>query len=309
MLAKLELYRIFETVAKCGNISQAAQELFISQSAVSQSIKLLESQLQVRLFTRSTRGVMLTSEGKSLLEYVEKALGLLRSGEEKLVQVRELLTGELVIGASDTVTKTYLLSRLEAFHNQYPDIRMRILTGTSSTLLQYLHTGQVDLAFASQPDNPESYCIRHCIETHPIFIAAPDYRCDFSHSYTMEQIAAMPLILLEKKASSRRYVESYFAKNGIQLSPEIELGSHNLLISLARICLGVACVTEEFSRSGLSRGVVRPLKTDFIIPPRAVVMCTLKGVSPTPAAERFMDFISQSNQMAYDAGHSFHFTV
>ena len=99
MAVKLELYRVFQEVAKRGNISAAAQNLYISQSAVSQSIKQLEEQLQ---------------EGKTLLDYVTRALGLIQNGEEKLAQSRQLLTGELIIGASDTVTKTYLLSRLEA---------------------------------------------------------------------------------------------------------------------------------------------------------------------------------------------------
>lgn len=72
----------------------------------------------------------------------------------------------------------------------------------------------------------------------------------FLHAYSMEEIAAFPLILLERKASSRLYLEQYFQQHGVTIQPEIELGSHNLLISLARIGLGVACVTEEFSQSG-----------------------------------------------------------
>ena len=276
MAVRLELYRVFLEVAKQGNISAAAQNLFISQSAVSQSVKQLEEQLQVRLFSRSTRGVSLTSEGKLLLEYVSHALGLLQSGEEKIAASRQLLTGELIIGASDTVTKTYLLSRLEAFHKDYPDIRIRILNGTTSMVLDYLHAGQVDIAFASEAPDETVYSVRHCVDTHTIFVAAPDY-LEFDKVYTMEEIAALPLILLERKASSRVYVERYFQEHGVQIHPEIELGSHNLLISLARIGLGVACVTEEFSLSGLSRGVIVPLKTDFEIPPRAVTMCTLTG--------------------------------
>lgn len=307
MAVRLELYRVFLEVAKQGNISAAAQNLFISQSAVSQSVKQLEEQLQVRLFSRSTRGVSLTSEGKLLLEYVSHALGLLRSGEEKIAASRQLLTGELIIGASDTVTKTYLLSRLEAFHKDYPDIRIRILNGTTSMVLDYLHAGQVDIAFASEAPDETVYSVRHCVDTHTIFVAAPDY-LEFDKVYTMEEIAALPLILLERKASSRVYVERYFQEHGVQIHPEIELGSHNLLISLARIGLGVACVTEEFSLSGLSRGVIVPLKTDFEIPPRAVTMCTLQGVTPTSAANRFMDFITETNRMAYDPGHSYHFT-
>ena len=307
MAVRLELYRVFLEVAKQGNISAAAQNLFISQSAVSQSVKQLEEQLQVRLFSRSTRGVSLTSEGKLLLEYVSHALGLLQSGEEKIAASRQLLTGELIIGASDTVTKTYLLSRLEAFHKDYPDIRIRILNGTTSMVLDYLHAGQVDIAFASEAPDETVYSVRHCVDTHTIFVAAPDY-LEFDKVYTMEEIAALPLILLERKASSRIYVERYFQQHGITIQPEIELGSHNLLISLARIGLGVACVTEEFSLSGLSRGVIVPLKTDFEIPPRAVTMCTLQGVTPTSAANRFMDFITETNRMAYDPGHSYHFT-
>lgn len=308
MAVKLELYRVFQEVARYENISVAAQHLFISQSAVSQSIKQLEEQLQVRLFSRSTKGVHLTSEGKTLLEYVSHALGLIQSGEEKLAQSRQLLTGELIIGASDTVTKTYLLSRLEAFHRDYPDIRIRILNGTSQMVLEYLHGGQVDIAFATEPQDAGAYVMRHCVDTHTIFVAAPDYPIDFSHAFTMEEIAALPLILLERKASSRTYLERFFQQHGLVISPEIELGSHNLLISLARIGLGVACVTEEFSLSGLERGVIVPLKTSFSIPARAVAMCTLQGVTPTSAANRFMDFISESNKMAYDRGHSYHFT-
>lgn len=166
MAVKLELYRVFHEVARMGNISAAAQNLFISQSAVSQSIKQLEEQLQVRLFSRSTKGVYLTSEGKLLQEYISHALGLIQSGEEKLAQSRQLLTGELIIGASDTVTKTYLLSRLEAFHRDYPDIRIRILNGTSHMVLDYLHAGQVDIAFASDDQDPAVYDVRHCVDTH-----------------------------------------------------------------------------------------------------------------------------------------------
>ena len=293
MAVKLELYRVFRTVAAKGNISAAAQELYISQSAVSQSIRQLEEQLQVRLFSRSPRGVMLTSEGQLLLEYVNRALSLLENGEEKLSQVRELLAGELTIGASDTVTRTFLLPRLEAFHKEYPSIRIRILNGTTRMVLDYLHAGQVDLAFASEAQDEKLYAQRRCFDTHTLFVASPEYACDFARAYTVEEMAAFPLILLERKASSRLYVERFFREHGIDIAPEIELGSHDLLIALAQIGLGVACVTEEFSKAGLERGLIRPLKTAFSIPPREVVMCTLRDVSPTTAAARFLDFAGE----------------
>ena len=293
MAAKLELYKVFKTVADCGNISAAAQELYISQSAVSQSIKQLENQLNARLFSRSPKGVVLTGEGEMLLDYVSKALGLIESGEEKLSQVQNLQSGTLSIGASDTITKTYLLRKLEAFHKKYPGIQIRIVNGTSKMCLDHLHAGTVDIAFASEKPEGGGYVIRHCMDTHTVFVASPDYDCDFSKAYSMAEIAAFPLILLEKKASSRIFIEDFFLDHGIELVPEIELGTHNLLTSIARIGLGVACVTEEFARSGLDRGIIKTLKTDFDIPTREMVMCTLSGVSPTPGATRFMDFLSE----------------
>ena len=120
MAVKLELYRVFKEVAETGNISLAAKNLYISQSAVSQSIKQLETALQARLFARSPRGVSLTWEGQMLYQYVRSALGLLATGEDKLSQAQQLLLGTLTIGASDTVTSFFLTPYLEAFHRQHP---------------------------------------------------------------------------------------------------------------------------------------------------------------------------------------------
>ena len=151
MAVKLELYRIFRTVAEEESISAAAKTLFISQSAVSQSIHQLEEQLQVRLFSRQPRGVTLTGEGRVLYDYVRSAINLIETGEEKVQQTRELMMGELVIGASDTVTRSLLLPYLQRFHERYPAIRLKVLNGTSYEALQMLRAGQVDLAFASTP--------------------------------------------------------------------------------------------------------------------------------------------------------------
>ena len=136
MAVKLELYRIFRTVAEEESISAAAKTLFISQSAVSQSIHQLEEQLQVRLFSRQPRGVTLTGEGRVLYDYVRSAISLIETGEEKVQQTRELMMGELVIGASDTVTRSLLLPYLQRFHERYPAIRLKVLNGTSYEALQ-----------------------------------------------------------------------------------------------------------------------------------------------------------------------------
>ena len=294
MSVKLELYRVFKEVAEAGNITAAAQTLFISQSAVSQSIKQLEAELQTRLFARNSRGVTLTADGRMLYEYVRSAMGLLETGEEKLSQSRDLQMGHLTIGASDTVTSQFLLSYLDRFHRQYPAIHIQIISGRSHKVLGLLQSGKVDIAFASTPQEGASLETFPCLATHSIFVAGAEYPCDFDHVYTLEEIARFPLILLERKASSRLYLEKYFLQNGLHLNPEIELGARSLLVDLAAIGFGVAGVTEEFVRRELESGRLRKLRTSFDIPPRSVDLCVLRDVPLTSAAQRFSDFIRES---------------
>ena len=294
MSVKLELYRVFKEVAEAGNITAAAQTLFISQSAVSQSSKQLEAERQTRLFARNSRGVTLTADGRMLYEYVRSAMGLLETGEEKLSQSRDLQMGHLTIGASDTVTSQFLLPYLDRFHRQYPAIHIQIISGRSHKVLGLLQSGKVDIAFASTPQEGASLETFPCLATHSIFVAGAEYPCDFDHVYTLEEIARFPLILLERKASSRLYLEKYFLQNGLHLNPEIELGARSLLVDLAAIGFGVAGVTEEFVRRELESGRLRKLRTSFDIPPRSVDLCVLRDVPLTSAAQRFSDFIRES---------------
>lgn len=294
MSVKLELYKVFKEVAEAGNITAAAQSLYISQSAVSQSIKQLEGELQTRLFSRNSRGVTLTGEGKLLYEYVRSAMGLLETGEAKLSQTHDLQMGHLTIGASDTVTSQFLLPYLDRFHRQYPAIHIQIVSGRSHKVLGLLQSGKVDIAFASTPSETTSLTVFPCFATHAIFVAGADYPCDFDHVYTIQEIARFPLILLERKASSRLYLEKYFLQNGLHLDPEIELGARSLLVDLATIGFGVAGVTEEFVTRELDSGHLRKLRTDFEIPARSVDMCTLRDVPMTAAAEQFVSFVKSS---------------
>ena len=163
-------------------------------------------------------------------------------------------------------------------------------------MLGLLQSGKVDIAFASTPQEASSLETYPCFTTHQIFVASASYPCDFDHVYTLSEIAAFPLILLERKASSRLYLEKYFLQNGLHLDPEIELGARSLLVDLARIGFGVAGVTEEFVQRELESGELRQLKTTFQIPSRSVDMCTLRDVPMTAAAMRFCDFVKESLQ-------------
>ena len=271
MAVKLELYRIFRTVAEEESISAAAKTLFISQSAVSQSIHQLEEQLQVRLFSRQPRGVTLTGEGRVLYDYVRSAISLIETGEEKVQQTRELMMGELVMPYSTIVEMgedgvTYdilydvLIKQNGEIHSDWTGVKMdvdayrkvvyepydlKVLNGTSYEALQMLRAGQVDLAFASTPQESGNLQMRRCMALHNVFVAGRDYPCETDRAYTLAELSRFPLMLLERKSSARRYLERFFTRNGITLKPEIELCSHELLVDLAAIGLGVACVTRD----------------------------------------------------------------
>ena len=207
-----------------------------------------------------------------LYEYVRSAMGLLETGEEKLSQTRELQMGQLVIGASDTVTSQFLLPYLDGFHQEHPAIHIQIISGRSHKVLGLLRSGKVDIAFASTPTDMTSLETYPCFPTHSIFVAGAGYPCDFEHVYSLEEISAFPLILLERKASSRLYLERFFLQNGLKL----------------------AGGTEEFVTRDLENGRLRQLRTSFHIPPRSVDMCMLRDVPQTAAAERFAAFVKQS---------------
>lgn len=153
-----------------------------------------------------------------------------------------------------------------------------------------LRAGQVDLAFASTPQESGNLQMRRCMALHNVFVAGRDYPCETDRAYTLAELSRFPLMLLERKSSARRYLERFFTRNGITLKPEIELCSHELLVDLAAIGLGVACVTREYALPALEAGTIRELRTIPEIPERSLSVCTLQDVSPSPAAEEFLRF-------------------
>lgn len=289
MQIKLELYRIFRDVAEKGNITAVAESLYISQSAVSQAIQQLEKGIGMPLFRRTKKGVLLTDEGRLLYEYAMPALNLIKTAEQKLFDVKNLSDGELKIGASDTISKYLLLDKLERFNHLYPKIKLRIINRTSLETVALLKEGNVDLAFFNLPLSDDEVQITEYLPVHDVFVYANGYDgVSPQRSYTPAEVASFPLILLEKKANSRLFIDEYFRQKQIAIFPEIELGSHDLLLEFAKIKLGVSCVTREFSRHYLADGTLSELKLKVPINPRSIGVGWLKGVSLSVAAEAFM---------------------
>ena len=290
MYADLELYRIFDAVVRMGSFSKAAETLFISQPAVSQSVANLEKQLNTVLFVREARGVKPTAEGQMLFEYINTGLSFIKSGEEKLEGLKTLSEGELKIGAGDTISQYFLLPVLEKFHKVHPNIKIKVINRTSPDTINLLKSGKIDIGFVNTPVFEKNIKTINCFDVHDVFIASNKFWFLKDKKISKKELVKYPIIMLEKLANSRKYVDGVFRDEGVILEPEIELGAHNLLIEFCKIGYGISCVIEEFSKEAINSGEV--FKVELLNPvlKREIALCHIEGVSLSFAAKSFMDF-------------------
>lgn len=291
---KLERYRIFVSVAETGSFSAAAESLFITQSAVSQNVKQLEEALGSVLFFRRHDGVVLTQAGKVLYKYASHALAMLSAAEHKLGEYAALTAGELPIAASDTLCMHWLMPYLEKYHAAYPGIRLSIYNRVTSDTITQLKSGRAEIAFINLPyrqaENDETLRVTRSMTLHETFVCGSGYPMPAS-PLSPKEIASLPLIMLESNSNTRSLVDEYFSKLGVHLEPEIELGSHDLLIAFAEANIGVSCVTREFAAAHLQDGRLREIPLTAPLPPRAVGVCTMANVPLSAAATAFLRFV------------------
>lgn len=289
MKTKLDYYRMFYETALFSSFSTAAQHLYISQSAISQCMHQLEKDLGVQLFIRTRKGVSLTSEGKLLFLKVENAINSIEQGEKQLERLRHLKSGELKIAAGDSITTHFLLDHLEKFHASYPDIRIEMESSYSSEMIAFVKEGKTDLAFVNMPFYDDELIIEPLFEITDTFVCGPNF--EQKNSYSWEEVAQLPLILLEKKALSRHFLDKHFQEKNIILNPEIEVAVHDLLIRFASIHLGISCVIEEFSKDELEKGNIKKLSIVPPLPKRSIGCAYLKNTPLPYAAKAFLDLI------------------
>ena len=178
-MVNLDLYRVFYTVAKCGSLTRASEELYISQPAVSQSIKQLETQLGVKLFNRTHRGMELSAQGgKLIFSEVEHALELLNEAENRIEEMKTTATGSLHIGASDTIFEYFLADKIVSFHNQFPKVKIELVADLTPDSIDKLKADRLDVAFVNLPiaEDNELELFGNCMRLNDIFIVGEKYK-------------------------------------------------------------------------------------------------------------------------------------
>lgn len=289
MVGKLDLYRIFNVVSSNKSFSKAAQQLYMTQSAVSQSISKLEKELHMKLFHRTSRGVALTPEGSILHEHVNSALGIIQAAEDKLSEFNMLKSGHLRIGVGDTISRYFLLPYLEEFHEEYPGITLNILNRTTSEIIHLIKSGKADIGICNLPVKDDQIEVVPCKEIQDIFVCGEKYKELAEKPISLELLMKQPLIFLERKSNSRMFVENFLKERGYQVSPVFELGSYDLVLEFTKINLGISCVIKEFAKDYLDRGDLYEVKLEEEIPKRSIGICYLKNVPLSRAANKFME--------------------
>lgn len=292
MNQNLSSYRIFYTVANTGNISKAAKELYISQPAISKSIQKLEESVGCKLFSRSSRGVVLTDEGKLLYEHVSEAFETLTMGEEKLKRSIELGVGHLKIGVSSTLCKYLLLPYLKEFIRQNPHISISISCQSTNDTLKLLEDNKIDIGLIGKPENLKNIHFDFLEEIEDIFVAAKDYLRNLkARSIQKDHILqSSTLMLLDKNNMTRQYIDDYLQENQIIIKDSIDISDMDLLIDFARIGVGVACVIKNFVREDLENGTLVEIPLGFPIHKREVGFAYKTTTKPSKSLAEFIHF-------------------
>lgn len=248
----IELYKIFYAVAKFENITKAAESLYISQPAVTMSIKKLEEALGVILFIRTKRGVILTNEGNVLYSYVSQAMENLKIGREKIELLKNYEIGNIRIGIGSTLAKNFILDYLSKFHELYPNIQINIITDMTEINIKNLENGSIDIAVVStEKSSFKGLKIEYEKELHDAFVANKQYLDIIGRKVKLEELNNYPLLLLNSKSSVRQFLDKWSISNRVKLNSIMDFTSYSLIIEFAKIGIGVGFITKEYIKKEL----------------------------------------------------------
>ena len=287
-MVNLELYRVFYTVAKCGSLTRAAEELYISQPAVSQSIKQLESQLGVSLFNRTHRGMELSAQGgKAIFAKIEQALRLFSEAETILTQINTQATGTIRIGASDTIFEYLLADKIVEFHEKFPAVKIELLSDVTPRTLEDLKANLCDVAFVNLPieADPALKLYGNFMRLSEVFVTSAKYPELLNGKVSIAELEKYPLVTLEENTVATRTLKRFLSAVGVNLQSSIQTGSWDMMKRLVSKGMGIGVIPKEYVQRCLLDESLHIIDTDPALPVRSVGMVLVKD-QPIPYALR-----------------------
>lgn len=292
MLFNLEYYKNFYYVGKCHSFSAAAEELCISQPAMSQSIRQLEAKLECELFVRTSKGVKLTKEGETLFEHVKKGIEEFEKGENAIQQIMQLKSGEIRIGASDMTLQFFLLPYLETFHESHPEIKVKVTNGPTPETIDNLYHGIIDFGIVSSPfDIKDDIEVIDVKEIEDCFVVGKQLKELATQQHSLSELTKHPIICLEENTSTRKYLDEFLEENKTKITPEFELATSEMIVQFALRNLGIGCVMKEFARKEIESGKLWEMKFQKKIPKRTFSIILGRNIAMSYAAKELLELI------------------
>ena len=283
------LIKTFIAVAESKSISSASEKLFISQPAVSSSVKKLEKFLGGALFTRTNKGIVLTKEGEDFYDYCKNALQTLENAVFSFGQFKNLQKGQITIGCSSTIIRNVLINCLTEFSNKYPNITVTIIDGTSDNLFNFLKQGKVDLVVTYSPLKPlENLNKIDLIEIQDCFIAGQAYKHLKGQTLSSKELSKIPLIT---QTQNRFYFDQVLKQNNLSLVPKMEMESFWLIVDFVKKGAGIGFSIKDFMKKDFESGDIFEVKTSLNIPKRKIQLYTTDDYSKSFAVKSFITFV------------------
>lgn len=266
-----DYYRIFYYVAKHQSFTQAANVLNSNQPNLTKYINNLENQLSCKLFVRTNRGVTLTPEGEKLYAHVAVAYEQLKAAELELANDKNLESGAVTIGVSNTALHGILLPVLNHFHGKYPGIRLRLSNQTTPQALQALKSGTVDFSLVTTPLNLKKPFVETALRNfQEILIGSPLYKFLAEKPLSLAEITKYPLICLGKNTTTREFYNTFYSMHGLVLTPDTETATTDQLLPLVKNNLGLAFIPEAFAIDAIKSKEIIPIPLLQKIPARTI---------------------------------------
>ncbi|MGA2590677.1 MAG: LysR family transcriptional regulator [Bryobacteraceae bacterium] len=253
----LHQLRVFQAAVKCGGFTRASEQLHLSQSTVSQHIKLLEEELGCPLFLRVGKRVQVTEAGNVLLQYAETIFRDLKNAEMAVREMNALQRGTVRLGVGPT-TLTYRLPHvLGDYSRRFPNIELIVLAGTTEFLLDALRSQHLDLAVVMRTAFQPGLAVTPLGHEEMVVVLNRDH--PLAHQRTVEpaDLASFRFILYEKNTAMQNVIDRYFESLGVTPRIAMEVENNEAIKSLVRVGLGASimplCAVSEEPPGGLLR--------------------------------------------------------
>ncbi len=288
----MQLYRVFNEVARVGNITHAAKRLFISQPAVSNAITNLENNLGVTLFIRKSRGVELTEEGELFYRHVKSAFDILEKGELELEQIEKMKVGRISIGMSTTMCHFVMRPFIKKFIEENPNIEISLVNQSSYQTFNMLEECALDIGITTEPMKKAVFEYHPFMDYEYIFVATPSYIKNLKlreASTIHDYFAYGTLMLLYKAHPLRASIDQYFYDNKFEVGHTLEVSNMDLLIDFSKMGMGIGYVIRNFVQDELAEGSLIELPVQAADEGRTFGLAYNKTTHMTKAMKIFID--------------------